>query len=578
MPPRVLSHEASSVKLGARLWRSYLGRYWRRLLLALVAMSAYAASASAIPLGVEWINSAFVGGSARFTAKASDVLLWGPIIVIALGSVNAIAQYIQARASQSAALSALRDLQADMFAKLMTLDFAQIRADASGQTISRFTNDPLVLRDALTRTATAVRDAMTLIGLCAMMIYYDWVLFLIVLAVYPTIGWPIMTIGRRLRKTSGAAQAQTGEIASLIGETSLGARMVKTYQLEDYENARARAAFDHRLKLQKKVAYARALNEPFVFLVGSVALAIIVAAVAWRVSSGALNGPQFVSFIIALLLLSQPARGLGAVNASLQEGYGALERMLYIIDQAPGIVDKPGAKPLAVRDGAVAFRDVRFSYAEDEPALNGFTLEIPARKTVALVGESGAGKSTVFQLLARLYDADAGEILIDGQNIADATIASVRGAIAVVSQEPVLFNDTARANIGFGKPGAGEEEIIGAAKAAAIDDFIAASPKGYDMAVGENGANLSGGQRQRIALARAFLKDAPILLLDEATSALDAESEAKIQAALERLAKGRTTIIIAHRLSTVRAADLIAVIDKGRVIETGTHDELMARS
>ncbi|MBI1366301.1 MAG: ATP-binding cassette domain-containing protein [Alphaproteobacteria bacterium] len=541
-------------------------------------MGVYAGSASAIPLGVEWINSAFVGGSTRFAAKAQDVLIWGPVIVVTLGLVNALAQYAQARASQGAALSALRDLQNDMFAKLMTLDFAQIRADASGQTISRFTNDPLVLRDALTRAATAIRDALTLVGLCAMMIYYDWVLFLIVLAVYPAIGWPIMKIGKHLRKTSGAAQSQTGEIASLIGETAQGARMVKAYQLEDYENARAQAAFDRRLKLQKRLAYTRAMNEPFVFFVGSVALAIIVAAVAWRISSGAMNGPQFVSFIIALLLLSQPARGLGAVNAALQEGFGALDRMFHIVDMAPTIVDRPNARPLAIKDGAVSFRNVRFSYAPEAPALNGFTLEAPARATVALVGESGAGKSTVFQLLARLYDIDDGEILIDGRNIAGATIASVRSAMAFVAQEPVLFNDTVRANIGFGRPGASEDEIVAAAKAAAIDDFIMASPKGYDMIVGENGANLSGGQRQRIALARAFLKDAPILLLDEATSALDAESEAKIQTALDRLTKGRTTIIIAHRLSTVRAADLIAVMDKGRVIETGTHDQLMARS
>ena len=579
MPRRTqLSDQASTVKLSARLWRGYLSHYWPQLALSLLAMAVYAASASAIPVGVEWINSAFVDDSKRFAAKPEEVMVWGPVIVITLGAVNAAAQYLQARLSNGAALSTLRDLQRAMFARLMTLDYAQIRGDASGQTISRFTNDPTVLRDALTRAATSVRDALTLIGLCAMMVYYDWVLFLIVIAVYPTIGWPVTRIGKYLRRASGAAQAQTGEIASLIGETVAGARMVKTYRLEEYEKSRANAAFDRRLKLLKNMAYTRAMNEPFIFFVGSFALALIIVAVAWRISSGALNGPQFVSFIIALLLLSQPARGLGSLNAAMQEGFGALERMFEIIDAEPTIVDRPGAKTLTVSTGAVSFRDVSFSYAPDAPALSGFSLEVPPRATVALVGESGAGKSTVFQLLTRLYEADSGAILIDGQDIAGASLASLRANIAVVSQEAVLFNDTIRANIAFGAPGASEEEIVAAAKAAAIDDFISSTPQGYDLIVGEGGANLSGGQRQRVALARAFLKNAPILLLDEATSALDAESEAKVQAALEKLTEGRTTIIIAHRLSTVRAADLIAVMDKGRVIETGTHDELTARS
>lgn len=563
--------------LAARLWRDYLSRYWPRLVAALAAMGVYAASASAIPLGVEWINSAFSGGSARFAASARDVLIWGPALVIGLGAVNAGAQYAQSRMSLGAALSVLRDLQQDMFARLMQLDYAQARADASGQIISRFTNDVLVLRETLTRVANAVRDVLTLAGLFAIMIYYDWVLFLVVLLVYPVIGWPVARIGKYLRGASAEAQGQAGDVASLIGETVTGARMVKTYQLEDYERARAGAAFDRRLTLLKKIAYMRALNEPFIFLIGSVAFAVVVAVVSLRVMAGAIDGPQFVSFIIALLLLSQPARGLGTLNAVAQEGFAALERMLEVIDSEPRIVDAPAATPLAVRDGAIAFRDVRFSYEGGGAALDGFTLDVPAGATAALVGESGAGKSTVFNLAARLYEADSGDILIDGRNINDATIASLRAAIAVVSQDAILFNDTVRANIGFGRANAGESAIIEAAKAAAADEFIRALPNGYDAIVGEGGANLSGGERQRIALARAFLKDAPILLLDEATSALDAESEAKVQAALGGLQQGRTTLVIAHRLSTVKNADLIAVMDKGRVIEQGRHDDLMAK-
>jgi subfamily B ATP-binding cassette protein MsbA len=276
-------------------------------------------------------------------------------------------------------------------------------------------------------------------------------------------------------------------------------------------------------------------------------------------------------------MLSQPARGLSTLNAVAQEGFGAFERIAGLLDTAPSIVDSPGAKPLAVASGAVSFRDVVFSYAGGTRALDGFSLEVPAGKTVALVGESGAGKSTVFNLLLRFYEPDAGAILIDGQRADAVTLASLRDNIAIVTQDAFLFNDTIAANIAMGRADAAREDIEAAAKAASADAFIRRLPNGYDTRAGEGGNALSGGERQRIAIARAFLKNAPILLLDEATSALDAESEAAIQAALTRLMKGRTTIVIAHRLSTIRAADIIAGVEKGRVIETGTADALLAK-
>jgi subfamily B ATP-binding cassette protein MsbA len=325
------------------------------------------------------------------------------------------------------------------------------------------------------------------------------------------------------------------------------------------------------------MARLRALNEPFIFFVGSAALAIIIAVVATRIEAGALNVSQFISFIIALLMLSQPARGLSTLNAVAQEGFGAFERMLALIDAEPTIKDAPGASPLRTNAGAVSFRSVFFAYDGANPALEGFSLEIPGGKTVALIGESGAGKTTVFNLLTRLYEPQAGAILIDGEDISRATLASLRASIAVVSQEPILFKDTIAANIAFGKPGASHDEIVAAAKAAAADAFIRTMANGYDAIVGEAGGALSGGQRQRIAIARAFLKDAPILLLDEATSALDADSEAAIKAALARLSEGRTTIVIAHRLATIRSADLIVAMEKGRVIEQGAHDALAAK-
>ena len=572
------SKAAPSSQLAWRLWQDYLSRYWPRLALSLVAMAVYAGSASAIPLGVEWINAGFAGGTDRFSPTLNQVLWFGPAIIVFLGLANAASQYVQTRLSVGAALSALRDLQNDMFANLMALDYAQQRADVSGQTISRFTNDTLVLRETLTRASNAVRDALTLISLCVVMLWYDWVLFLVVLAIYPLIGVPVARIGKFLRKTSSSAQAQAGEVTALIGETLAGARMVKTYQLEPLERARAAGAFDERLTLLKKIAYARALNEPFIFFAGAVALAFVVFVVSLRIADGALSIQEFISFIIALLLLSQPARGLGTLHAVMQEGFGAFERMLNLIDARPNIITRDGAADLNIMDGAIRFDAISFAYREDARALDGVTLDIPAGAVVALVGESGSGKSTLMNLLPRLYEPEAGRILVDGVDIASVALRSLRAQIALVSQDTVIFNMSALENIAFGRPGASRAEIVKAAEAAAANEFISLLPKGYDTPLGEGGANLSGGQRQRISLARAFLKDAPILLLDEPTSALDAESEAKVQEALKRLTAGRTTLVIAHRLSTVKNADLIAVMDKGKIVETGTHDELLKKN
>lgn len=563
--------------LAARLWRDYLSRYWAKLAFALAAMAVYAASASAIPAGVEWINAGFSGDQSRYAPSLRQVLIFGPLFVIGLGAVNALAQYAQTRLSATAALSTLRDLQNEMFDRMTALDFAQVRAENSGQLISRFTNDATVLRETLQRVSNAVRDLLTLAGLCAMMIYYDWVLFVVVLLVYPVIGLPVARIGKFLRSASAGAQEQIGEITGLIGESVAGARMVKTFQIEPLERARAADAFETRLRLLQKMAYARGANEPFIFFAGSVALAIVVAIVALRISAGALSTSEFVGFIIALLLLSQPARGLGTLNAVAQEGFAAFERMLNLIDARPAIINREDAVDLPKGPGAIRFEHVSFSYDGAAPAVSDIDLDIPAGASIALVGESGAGKTTLINLLPRLYEPSSGRILIDGCDIAGASLHSLRAQIALVSQDAIIFNMSALENIAFGRPGAGRQEIIAAAEAAAASDFIASLPNGFDTPLGEGGAILSGGQRQRIALARAFLKDAPILLLDEATSALDAENEARIQNTISTLMKNRTTLVIAHRLSTVKEADMIVVMEAGRIVDTGKHDSLLEK-
>ncbi len=566
--------DQSTVSLARRLWRDYLQRYWPRLALALAGMAVYSGANAAIAFGVEWVFAG-LSGAGDDPAPLGRVASFGPLAIVALGLVYAGALYAISRLNAGAALSALRDIQNDMFEKMTALDFAQLRGEVSGQFMARFTNDITVLRETLNRLANGVRDALTFAGLCIAMLWFDAILFAIVIVIYAIVGVFVARIGKMLRGASRKAQEQAGDLTALIGESVSGARMVKTYQIEPLERARASDAFDERMGVLKKMAYARALNEPVIFIAGSAAVAVIIGVVAWRISSGATTFSEFTGFMTALLLLSQPARGLGTLNAVMQEGFGAFERMLSLIDAKPTIKNAEGAFDLPPGPGAIRFDNVSFAYGDGSNAVEGVTLDIQAGQMVALVGASGGGKSTLMNLLPRLYEPASGRILIDGEDITQVTLRSLRARMALVSQEAVLFNMSALENIAFGRPGASRAEIIQAAENAAANEFLAQLPNAYDTVLGEGGANLSGGQRQRVALARAFLKDAPILLLDEATSALDAESEAKVQDALKRLTAGRTTFVIAHRLSTVKDADMIVVMDNGRIIETGTHDELV---
>ena len=570
--------QSSTVGLAGRLWRGFLGTYKARLGLALFFMVGLAAAEAAFVLLTQWIFAGLEPGSSdRFAVDASTVMVWGPVFVVILGVAQAGFFYLQAITSQNVAIRTLRDLQKAMFAKIATLDLAQTADDGSGQFVSRFTNDMGILRESLTRAPQAVRDIVRLVGLVIMLAVIDWVLFVSVLLIYPTVGYPVAWLGSRVRSLGRSVQQQIGDMTNVLSETMRGQRLVKTYQLEAYERDRLGAAFDERYTLLDRLIRIRAANEPIITIVGAVAIAAIIGIAAFRIGSGALTGPQLVSFLVGMAMLSQPARGLGTLNAVVQEGMSALERVFDVLDRQPSITDAPGAKALRVTSAnapTVVFDKVTFGYGE-APVIRDFSLTIPSGSTVALVGPSGAGKSSVFNLIPRLYDPQRGDILIDGQPIKTATVQSVRDQIALVSQDAILFDDSVGENIRFGQATASQDQMITAAKAAAAHDFIAALPEGYGQRVGEGGSALSGGQRQRVALA--FLKDAPILLLDEATAALDAESERLIEEALGRLAKGRTTLVIAHRLSTVRHADVICVMDKGQIVEQGDHDALLAQ-
>jgi subfamily B ATP-binding cassette protein MsbA len=402
---------------------------------------------------------------------------------------------------------------------------------------------------------------------------------LVVLVIYPIAAVPVALISERLRRVAKQTQAGLGDMTSLLTENLGGARLIKTFRLEDYAAGRVDKSFEDVLKLRMKAVRARARIDPMLEVLGGIAVSGVIALATWRISNGITSIGDFMGFVSALLMAAQPIRALGNLSAKVMEGLASIERVYEVFDETPQIVDRAGAKPLQVTSGGIRFSDVSFVYDGGSvlPAVQSFTLQVPGGRTVALVGRSGSGKSTIVNLVPRLYDVSSGMIAIDGQDIRDVTLASLRDAISIVSQDVTLFDDTIHANIALGRLGASEADVIAAAKAAAAHDFIMAQPEGYRTMIGDRGSRLSGGQRQRLALARAILKDAPILLLDEATSALDTESERLVQAALADFTQNRTTLVVAHRLSTVQNADLICVLEDGFVIETGTHLELMAR-
>jgi subfamily B ATP-binding cassette protein MsbA len=459
----------------------------------------------------------------------------------------------------------------------MRADLAYFHAHPSGTLISRFTSDAALLRSAAANVLAGIgEDAVTIVFLLGVMFYQDWVLALVSFFVFPLAIRPIVAIGRRIRRVTANTQAEIGQFTTLLGQTFQGARHVKAYGMEEYEERRAAGLIERLFALIDRGTRTRSRASPMMEALGGTAIALVILYGGHQVISGARTPGALFSFITALLLAYQPLKSLANLNASLQEGLAAAQRIFEVLDVEPRIRDMPGSRPLQIAGGEIRFDNVRFGYRPGTTAIDGLSLTIPAGHTVALVGPSGAGKSTILNLIPRFFDIDSGSIAIDGQDVRAVTIASLRGAIALVAQEVSLFDDTVRANIAYGRFGASTGEIEEAARAAAADGFIGELPQGYDTVVGEHGIRLSGGQRQRIAIARAMLKDAPILLLDEATSALDSESERQVQRALNALIRGRTTLVIAHRLSTIQGADLICLVDRGHIVETGRHSELLA--
>ena len=558
-----------------RLWQGWVRPYLGRLIAAFVLMAIVAGSASAYPLLTRYIFNALADG------RASEVIWLAPPAIVILALVKGLALFAQTVQVNALALRVTTDLQKDMARTLIEADLAVLSREPAGAFMSRIMNDLNLVREAAVRLANnLVRDVLTIVVLIGAMLWLDWLMAVVVLAVYPLAMQPIIRIGARQRRASGNLQEHMEGVTSLLAETLQGARMVKAYQLETAETARTRTAFDGLYSRLVGLLTGRAKIDPILEVVGGLAVGGVVALASWRVANGQLQVGDVIAFITTLILLVQPIRGIGTLNAVTQEALAAAERVLTLLDRPRLVADRADATDLGEVTGEVTFDAVGFVYdtggRDGPPALAGVDFTARRGETVALVGASGAGKSTVINLLPRFFDVTAGRISIDGTDIASVTLDSLRRNIALVGQDAVLFDDTIAANIAFGRPDASHDDIVAAAKAAAAHDFITALDGGYEAQVGAMGNRLSGGQRQRISIARAMLKDAPILLLDEATAALDAESEQQVQAALARLQAGRTTLVVAHRLSTIRDADQILVMDGGGIAERGTHDELLA--
>jgi ATP-binding cassette, subfamily B, bacterial MsbA len=559
-----------TLSLLRRLARDFLRPHALRMALAFAAMGVMAgATATNAWLMEPMLDSVFV--------EHDEVLLWViPVAVIALALAKGIANYWQSVLMTTVGQRVVADIQLALFARLMRADIAFFHANPTGTLISRFTNDAGMLRAATTTVLAGVgKELVTAVFLVALMFYQDWHLAIIAFIVFPIAFQPIRRLGRQMRRVSANTQSEVGQFTTLLDQTFQGARHVKAYGMEEYETKRAGRIIESLYRLVERAQRIRSVASPLMETLGGIAVAGVIWYGGHQVISGDRSPGDFFSFITALLLAYQPMKALAGLNTNLQEGLAAAQRIFTVLDVEPEIREAAHARPLAVKGGEIRFSDVDFRYGNGKLALDGADFVVPAGKTVALVGPSGAGKSTIFNLIPRFYDVTAGSVTIDGMDVRETSLASLRGAIALVSQEVSLFDDTVRANIAYGRFGASEAEIMAAAKAAAADDFICGLDRGYDTMVGEHGIKLSGGQRQRLAIARAMLKNAPILLLDEATSALDAEAERQVQAALKTLKEGRTTVVIAHRLATVVGADLIHVVDGGRIVESGTHAELL---
>ncbi len=565
------AHEiAKAESVALRVARRYLGPY--RLRLAGAGLCALVVAGSTTAIG--WLLKP--GIDALFQTHDPRALIFLPLALILLSIARAIAQVLQSWNVNAIGHRIVGRIQVELFGKIIRSDLARLRASHTGDFVSAMLYDATLVRNAATSgLINLTQNAVMVAGLLAVMLQRDVALTLAIFLVGPVVGALMDRFTRWSKAAARGAMDETSGLSTAIMEGIDGVKVVKIDNREAFEQGRVAAAVERRQAHVIRGANIGAASAPVVEMVMSFVLAGVIAYAGWQAARGKMTSGDFTSFLASFLMAAQSLRQLANLPPVFSEGLTAAERLFASMDIRAEVADAPDATPLAEPPQAIRFEHVGFAYGAAAPALADVSLEARRGETVALVGPSGGGKSTILNLIPRFYDVTAGSVTLDGRDLRSLTLSSLRHHIALVTQEPFLFDDTIRANIAYPRPEASQAEVEAAARQAAAHDFILDLPRGYDTPVGEAGARLSGGQRQRIAIARAFLKNAPLLLLDEATSALDTESEAQVQAALERLMAGRTTLLIAHRLSTVKNADRIYVIDRGRVVETGTHAGLV---
>ncbi|GAA0653276.1 ABC transporter ATP-binding protein [Brevundimonas lenta] len=584
-PPAPADDEKEALRpLLARIWRDYLSHHKAALFLSILCAAVVGIMAATVLQLLEpAIDGLFLGKPVTiwgvFTVPPGNALTWIPLIIIGAGLIWTAAALGQAALVNRLGHGIVGDIQVRLFGAMIRADLARLRSQHSGGFVSSVLFDANLVREAFTNgVVNYTQHGLTLIAVIGYMAWTDWRLTMIVLLGAPLIAFVLRRFGKRMRKATTGAMVETSNLSTALMENLDGVRLIKIENREAAEEARVGEVVNRRQRHVIKSADSRAFAGPFSNLVAMVVVAAVMAYAGWQARQGQMSVGSFAAYIGLLMAAGQSLRQVTNLQTVMAEGLTAARRLFASLDIQPEIREAPDALPLADGPVTVAFDKVSFAYAPSgAPTLSDVSLTVKPGETVALVGPSGGGKSTILSLLPRFYDVTSGAVTVNDQDIRELKLHDLRARIALVTQEPFLFDDTIAANIAYGRPGASQEEIEAAAANAAAHDFISALPEGYLTRAGEAGLRLSGGQRQRIAIARAFLKDAPILLLDEATSALDTESEALVQAALERLMQGRATLMIAHRLSTVRNADRIYVIEAGKVVEQGTHAGLVRK-
>ena len=554
-----------------RLQRTYLKAYYRELGIAMLFMVIAAALTAGFAALIQPVmDDVLVAGNL-------DIVVGLSVLIMALFILRGAATYIHTILLDKIGLAVVADIQKELLSHFTALDLKFFYQNPSGQLISRVTSDTNLVRNAVTDVLTGmVKSLLTFVFLAGVMFYQDWLLATAAFTVFPPAVIFVAWIGRRLRKQSNKIQEGLADLSDKLSQTFLGIRLVKAYGMENHESERLGGIIDHVRKTMFKTVKIGNLSTPVNETLAGVVMCGILIYGGHQVNAGETTAGALMSFITAFIMSYEPLKKLAKMNNKLQLGLGGADRIFDMIDTVPAVQDHENAKHAKFKAPSIVFKDVEFQYLEDEKkALDGVNIYIPAGQVTALVGPSGGGKTTILNLIPRFFDVTQGGVFIDDEPVQDFSLSSLRSHIALVSQDITIFDDTARANIAYGRSDASFEEVVAAAKAAEAHDFIESLPDKYETRLGEEGLRLSGGQRQRIAIARAILRDAPILLLDEATSALDNESERAIQKTLSGLQKGRTTLVIAHRLSTVQNADQILVLDQGKVAEKGTHNSLM---